>query len=336
MQRSNVRRVLQAPRYCCITVSYHYTMSRVNSDHAFLPRTEPEPASRNTAIPLILDSHTRQECHQQTLTIRREQAPHLGDIIIVELRRPKVKNAISTEMLGELEQLLEELYREAETNAAHALILTSSLPDVFCAGADLAERTSGTLADTRAFLAHARRVFALLENLPIPTIACVSGVALGGGLELALCCHLRVFSTNAKVGLPETRLGVVPGGGGTFRLPVLIGTSNALDLILTGRRVGGAEAARLGLCNRLVEPENDTVDDVEGLRSSTLAAGLLLAREITVGAPLAIKAALRAVAGACESAEDAAYDSVVTSEDRDLALSHVRKKKKTPIVFAGR
>ena len=310
-------------------------MSSVKTYQAVEARPEPEATSCRSSTSISLGGHMSQQRPFQTFTIRREKAAHLGDIVVIELRRPTVKNALSRQMLSELEQLLEELYREAQTNAARAFIIASSLNDVFCAGADLKERIRGTITDTRAFLDHARRVFSLLENLPIPTIACVSGSALGGGLELALCCHLRVFSTNAKLSLPETRLAVIPGAGGTFRLPEVVGSSNALDLILTGRRVESAEAAQMGLCNRLVGPEDDASNDLDNLRGLTLATGLSLARDITAGAPLATKAALRAVAGASEFAEDAAYKSVLVSEDRNLALDHFGKKK-PPIVFAGR
>lgn len=97
-----------------------------------------------------------------------------------------------------------------------------------------------------------RNTFSRLSTLPVPSIACVSVMALGGGLELALCCHLRAFSSNAVVGLPETRLAIMPGASGTYRLPKVVGLSHALDLILTGRRVQALEAAEMGLCNRLV------------------------------------------------------------------------------------
>ena len=98
-----------------------------------------------------------------------------------------------------------------------------------------------------------RNTFTNLSNLPIPTISAISSVALGGGLELALCTTFRVFGSSAIVGQPETKLAIIPGAGGTYRLPALIGVNRARDLILTGRRVGGAEAYFLGLCNRLVE-----------------------------------------------------------------------------------
>src|SRR5271168_650448 len=106
---------------------------------------------------------------------------------------------------------------------------------------------------TSVFIANLRHRFTSLSALPIPTISAVSSLALGGGLELALCTHMRVFSSTAQVGLPETRLGIIPGAGGTYRLPALIGIGRARDIILTGRRVSAAEAYFLGLADRLVE-----------------------------------------------------------------------------------
>jgi methylglutaconyl-CoA hydratase len=106
---------------------------------------------------------------------------------------------------------------------------------------------------TAAFLSNLRNTFTSLSALPIPTISAISSLALGGGLELALCTHMRVMASTAVVGLPETRLGIIPGAGGTYRLPALIGLGRARDLILTGRRVTAAEAYFLGIADRLVE-----------------------------------------------------------------------------------
>ncbi|CAK4034452.1 enoyl- hydratase isomerase [Lecanosticta acicola] len=229
-------------------------------------------------------------------------------------------------MVVELEELLDDLHQEAETNDVRAVIIASSLNEVFCAGADLKERSQMDTESTQSFLSHIRRVFSSLTSLPIPTIACVSGYALGGGLELALCCNFRVFSSNAVVGLPETRLAIIPGAGGTFRLQQVVGACHALDMILTGRRVGSKEAGQMGLSTRTVEVGDGHADDAESLRRSTLDAGVSLAKEIASGGPLATKAALRAAAGACEDAENAAYSSVLRSEDRNRALESFSKR----------
>lgn len=168
------------------------------------------------------------------------EAPHIGVIAVIELNRPQVKNAISRQMLRELNAQIDKVYAAAKSNQVRALIVSSAANDIFSAGADLKERKCMTPEETQDFLTSLRHTFSRLAHLPVPSIACVSGVALGGGLELALCCHFRIFSMNAVVGLPETRLAIIPGAGGTYRLQRLVGMANALDLILTGRRVGAS------------------------------------------------------------------------------------------------
>ncbi|PTB66756.1 putative enoyl-CoA hydratase/isomerase family protein [Trichoderma citrinoviride] len=246
--------------------------------------------------------------------------PKLQDGGLIQLNRPSAKNAISVQLLQELAAQIEGIHSEDRTSPhqTRALVLASALNDVFCAGADLRERRNMTTAETQVFLASLRNTFFRLSSLSIPSIACVSGLALGGGLELALCCNFRVFSSLAVVGLPETRLAIIPGAGGTYRLPKLIGQMHAMDLILTGRRVPAAEAAEMGMCNRLVTVEETS--SLEDARNMTLEAGILLAREITYGGPVAVRAALTALAGMSEEAENAAYETVLETQDRLEAL----------------
>lgn len=187
---------------------------------------------------------------------------------------------------------------------------------------------------TAAFLANLRSTFTALSVLPIPTISAVSSLALGGGLELALCTHMRVFASTAQVGLPETRLGIIPGAGGTYRLPALIGLGRARDLVLTGRRVSAAEAYFLGIADRLVEvaPEEGKEDDKEELmrraNDEVLRTAVQLAGEICEGGPVAVRAALKAVSYAREEVENGMYERVVGTEDRNEALKAFREKRK--------
>lgn len=202
---------------------------------------------------------------------------------------------------------------------------------------------------TAQFLANLRGTFSSLAALPIPSISAISSLALGGGLELALCTHFRVLASTAVVGLPETRLGIIPGAGGTHRLPALIGLPRARDLILTGRRVSAPEAYFLGLADRLVEvlPEEEEQDGAageygskvdEGLparaRRAALSESVRLATEICEGGPIAIRAGLQAVSWAREEVENAMYQRVVKSEDRDEALEAFKEKRKP--IFKGR
>lgn len=181
-----------------------------------------------------------------------------------------------------------------------------------------------------------RNTFTNLSNLPIPTITAISSVALGGGLELGLCTTFRVFGSSAVVGQPETKLAIIPGAGGTYRLPALIGVNRARDLILTGRRVSGAEAYFLGLCNRLVEitPEESKEDGTA--RQKVLNTSIQLAQDICEGGPIALTQAMRAVSGwqRGEAAENEAYEVILNTEDRMEALKAFAEKRKP--AFKGR
>lgn len=161
-------------------------------------------------------------------------------------------------------------------------------------------------------------------------------MALGGGLELALCTHLRVFGSSSIVGLPETRLAIIPGAGGTYRLPALIGMNRARDMILTGRRVSGPESYFIGLCDRLVEvlPEEATQEGVA--RERVLKEAIRLALDICEGGPIAIKQALLAIEGSPmgEVSENRAYEGVIETEDRYEALRAFAEKRKP--AFRGR
>ncbi|KAH8819488.1 ClpP/crotonase-like domain-containing protein [Xylogone sp. PMI_703] len=286
-----------------------------------------------------------------------------GRITILTLNRPSARNAISRQLLTELRTYIDSIAAEYDSEGnevpekkvfggaagesmgpTRALILTSGVDESFCAGADLKERKEMSADETAAFLANLRNTFTALSALPIPTISAVSSLALGGGLELALCTHLRVFASTAQVGLPETRLGIIPGAGGTYRLPGLIGLSRARDLILTGRRVTAAEAYFLGIADRLVEIPAETQEGEESkekqkevlkkAREEALREAVVLAGQICEGGPIAIRAALKAVEWAREEVENKMYERVVGSEDRNEALAAFREKRKP--VFTGR
>ncbi|KAK2595401.1 hypothetical protein QQS21_006875 [Conoideocrella luteorostrata] len=276
-----------------------------------------------------------------------------GHIRVLELNRPKARNAISKGLLSALRAEVDDIHAQydpngeetgvttprvgAELSPTRALVLASAVDSCFCAGADLKERKGFTQAETAEFLTNLRGTFTAISELQIPTISAISSLALGGGLELALSTHFRVLSSNATVGLPETRLGIIPGAGGTARLPAIIGISRARDLILTGRRVAAPEAYFLGLADRLVEvvPEDERDTDVlQVARKSTLAEAVRLAQEICEGGPVAVRAGLQAVAWARQEKENEMYQRVVATEDRNEALKAFQEKRKP--VFKGR
>lgn len=186
------------------------------------------------------------------------------------------------------------------------------------------------------FLKNLRGTFTRLSNLPIPTISAISSTAFGGGLELALCTNFRVLASTATVGLPETRLAIIPGAGGTFRLPALIGPNRARDLVLTGRRIMGPEAYFMGLCDRLVEVTEEEKDGRGVARGKVLEQAVQMATDICEGGPVAIRAAMQAVNGweQGEKSENAAYELVLPTDDRTEALKAFGEKRKP--VFKGR
>ncbi|KAL2412536.1 Enoyl-CoA isomerase/hydratase [Exophiala dermatitidis] len=264
------------------------------------------------------------------IKVQYQPAAHSGNIRILLLDRPEARNALSQGLIAELRRHVDEIQAEGGKGSTRALILASNTDKAFCAGADLRERRGMSYEETRAFLTNMRNTFTDLSNLPIPTISAISSVALGGGLELGLCTTLRVFGSSAIVGQPETKLAIIPGAGGTYRLPALIGVSRARDLILTGRRVSGPEAYFLGLCNRLVEILPEDEKEEGRARQKVLDASIQLAHDICEGGPVAVIQALRAVNGwqRGEAAENEAYEVILNTNDRVEALKAFAEKRK--------
>lgn len=172
------------------------------------------------------------------------------EFAVLTIRRPSALNALSFELIGQIGECI----KQAGRSSARALIITGEGDKAFCAGADIKELQSRGLAAQREGAELGQAVFALLDRLPIPSIALVNGFAFGGGCELALACTLRLALPNAKFGLPEVKLGLIPGYGGTQRLPRLVGVGRALEIVMTGRTVSAEEALSMGLVNRIVQP----------------------------------------------------------------------------------
>lgn len=170
-------------------------------------------------------------------------------------------NALSRAVIQELAKAI----RSRQVASANAVVVRSALPRFFTAGADIKLLPTFDRAGFGAYLADVRGLLDELEALPMPTIAALDGTALGGGLELALACDLRVGSAAAALGMPEVKLGLLPGAGGTQRLPRLIGRARALDLLATGRSVDGEEAFRIGLIDRLASRADDGAEELAAL-----------------------------------------------------------------------
>ena len=199
---------------------------------------------------------------------------------IVTIHRPEKLNALNTDTVSELHQTMQQI---ADDKSIRCIILTGAGEKAFVAGADISQITDLDADSGQQFSANGQSVFRYIEKMPIPVIAAVNGFALGGGCELAMACHIRIASSKAKFGLPEITLGIIPGYGGTQRLPRLIGLSNALQLMLTGDMIGAEKAQQLGLVSEVVD--HDQLME----RAEKLAAKL--ARQ----APIAVKTILNAV-----------------------------------------
>ncbi len=190
-----------------------------------------------------------------------------GHIALLKLNRPKALNALNTAMLNEIEMAAAKVERDPEVRV---LIISGE------GKADIGEMVGLSRAEAKAFADAGHRAFKRIDDLYIPVIAAIHGYALGGGLELALCCDIRLCSETAKFGQPEVGLGITPGFGGTQRLPRVVGTSNAMTLTLTGKPVGAEDALRMRLVNR-VYPDAELMDGA-----------MEMAETIANNAPLAV------------------------------------------------
>lgn len=173
-------------------------------------------------------------------------------VLTITINRPAKMNALSREVIDELDAVFDEIY---ELDEIRGVIITGSGTKAFVAGADIGEFTAFTPEQAKAMSANGHRVFNKIENAPKPVIAAVNGFALGGGCELALACHLRVASDNAKFGQPEVNLGLIPGYGGTQRLIRAVGRAKGLELLLTADMLTAKEALEYGLVNHVTTQE---------------------------------------------------------------------------------
>jgi enoyl-CoA hydratase len=247
-------------------------------------------------------------------------------IALVRLNRPEKMNSLSREMLEELRGIFERVERAGDVRV---VILTGAGERAFSAGTDINELQSLEASGAHAASMRGQSVCEVIEGCVKPVIAAVNGVAAGGGCELALSCHIRLASSTANFSLPETKLGMIPAYGGTQRAPRDIGTSRALELMLTGRTLSADDVLRYGLVNRIVEP------------SRLLAEAETLAHSIAELAPLAIRACLKAVRRGMELSleeglelEAELFSSLFDTEDvREGTRAFLEKR---PPVFKGR
>jgi enoyl-CoA hydratase/carnithine racemase len=248
-----------------------------------------------------------------------------GGIGIITLNRPEVMNAVNRALLSALHGCLHAWQYD---RTVRAIVVTGAGDKAFSAGADLKERATLSPEEVRQFLGLIRETFTLVERMPQPVVAAINGLALGGGLEFALACDLRVAAASASLGLTETSLAIIPGAGGTQRLPRLIGPGRAKDLIFTARRLNASDAESWGLVNR-VAPDGEAV-----------AVAVALAQQITANGPVALAQAKFAIQQGLEvdlasglAIEGKAYEICIPTKDRIEALTAFREKRKP--VFTG-
>jgi enoyl-CoA hydratase/carnithine racemase len=240
-------------------------------------------------------------------------------IAVLTLNRPEAMNAFNTAMLRAMGDRLAQMRFDP---AIRVLIITGA-GKAFSAGADLKERAGMSPEQVKAFIFNIRRLMDDIEQFPKPVIAAVNGAALGGGLELALASDIRMAAQTAVLGLTETRLAIIPGAGGTQRLPRLVGKGIAMEMIFTGRRIDAQEALKIGLVNHVHAPE------------ALLEASRRLAAEICDSGPIAVQQAKLAISRGLETdlatglaIESNAYWVCIPTEDRLEGLAAFREKRK--------
>jgi methylglutaconyl-CoA hydratase len=248
------------------------------------------------------------------------QLERRGAVGVLRIDRPERRNALSRQTLVELGRLGRELVADP---SIRAIVVTGGGDKVFCAGADLKERQSFSNEDVRVQVGLYRSELGVLDKSPKPVVAALNGSAFGGGLELALLCDLRVAVPTAMLGLPETTLGIIPGAGGTQRLPRVVGEARAKEMILLGRPLTAAKALEWGLVNRVCAEGVDVVADT-----------IEYIKPISEGAPIAQAAALAAIDDALDvelerglQLERVHYDETLRSADRLEALAAFAEKR---------
>ena len=222
------------------------------------------------------------------LTLENVLYEKTESIAYITLNRPKVLNALSRRTFEDLRTAFENARADA---SVRGVILTGAGDKAFVAGADISELATTTAVEAEDRSRFGQEVFNLIENLGKPVIAAINGLALGGGCETAMACTMRVASEHAKFGQPEVKLGLLPGGGGTQRLPRLVGKGRALQIILSGEMISAQEAYRIGLVNEVV-PAAEVIQRAEAIL-----------KEIFANAPLAVKYSLEAVNRGSETSQ---------------------------------
>ncbi|MBI5589235.1 MAG: enoyl-CoA hydratase/isomerase family protein [Deltaproteobacteria bacterium] len=241
-------------------------------------------------------------------------------VILLTLNRPGVMNSLSFDLLRALQQEVDAIRFMPDVRV---VIITGAGEKAFCSGADLKERATLSPAQVKEYILTIRNLFTAIEYLNKPVIAAVNGIALGGGTELALASDIRIVSKTALMGLTETRLAIIPGAGGTQRLPRLVGKGKAKELIFTGRRVGADEALTIGLANQICEPDQ-LLNEAHKMAAMILETGPIAIEQ----AKYAINYGLETDLSTGLAIESNAYWVCIPTQDRLEGLAAFREKRK--------
>ncbi len=253
-------------------------------------------------------------------------AEEQDSIVTLTLNRPEVMNSLNVALLHALRDQIESLRFRTDVRV---IIIIGSGEKAFCAGADLKERATLNPIQVKEYIFTIRNLFTSIEELNKPVIAGVNGVALGGGTELTLASDIRIASMNASMGLTETRLAIIPGAGGTQRLPRLVGKGKAKELMFTGRRVGAEEALRINLVNQICEPK-DLLGECKKMAAMICETGPIAIEQVKY----AINYGLETDIHTGLAIESNAYWVTIPTEDRLEGLAAFREKRKP--VYKGK
>ncbi len=266
---------------------------------------------------------------ENVLLVERE-----GDLVWFKLNRSKVANCLNRPLL---KALIDACNDVAKDRSVRVVAIIGAGQKAFCAGADLAERKGMTQAETLDYLALIQKTMRTIETLPQPVIAAINGSAYGGGTELALACDLRVMVEEAQLRLTEVKLGIIPGAGGTQRLPRLIGKSKAKELILTGAPINAFEGQQFGLIHKVITEKNPPDEVYDSILMNAVREWV---KEIATGAPLSLAAAKEAIDSGYDrdleaglALETKAYLQLLNTKDRLEGLAAFAEKRKP--VYVG-
>lgn len=266
---------------------------------------------------------------ERELRLDRLDGEYQGVALLV-MNRPAKKNALGRLFISQMEESLAQLKHDS---SVRTVILKSDVPGTFCSGADLKERAEMKEEEVGPFVSRLRRSVSDLADLPVPVIAAIDGTALGGGLEVALACDIRIAATTAKMGLVETKWAIFPGGGGTQRLPRVVGIGKAKQLIFTAKVLSGLDAANIGLVEEAVPQNSDS--------NAAYLKALEIAKEISSKGPIAVRLAKQAINNGMQvdlstalRVEESYYALTIPTEDRIEGLKAFREKREP--VYKGK